>query len=194
MKRFVLLLSILWVFGFGLFAAAYAQDVATDVGVDVEEIETLPLAILEVKLKSLEVTDYYPDCGEDCLPWSLWHRYKAKVSRVIYGDYEKSNIEFVVLQSVGFYPVKNATAFVEIAEFENSETIKNLGTQYYAVSVERPREIVCFRTPLIEALKDSDAWWDDEIPWIDNADDGYVPADEYSNDTCFDTHNLREKD
>lgn len=185
MKRIVLLVSVFLSLGLAAFTTAYGQDVDADI----DEAEASPLAILELELKSSLNTNYYPDCGEDCMPWSTWFLYKANVKRVLYGNYQEPTIEFVRLQHAGLVNVKNSTVFVEIDEFTNANAIENLGTLYFATDFEFPREIVCLRTSMIEALDDTDFFDDVEHPWIKNAYD--IHDDE--NESCFYTSDLREK-
>lgn len=185
MKLIVLFISVFLSLSLVAFTTAYGQDV----DVDIDKAETPPLAILELELKSSLDTKYYPECGEDCMPWSTWFLYKAKVKRVLYGKYQKPTIEFVRLQHTGLVNVKNMTAFVEIDEFTNTNAIENLGTLYFATDFEFPREIVCLRTSMIEALDDTGVFDDVEDPWIGNAYD--IHDDE--NESCFYTSDLREK-
>lgn len=58
--------------------------------------------VLRVKVLEVEYTDFYPDCGPDCVPFSFWYKYRASVSKVISGDWTQPEVEFTYLQHAEF--------------------------------------------------------------------------------------------
>lgn len=168
---------------FLLFLSAFTAFGQTPETGEDEDIE-LPIAILEVKLKSSEFTEYYPECGEDCIPWSFWNRYKARVVNVIDGEFADKSIDFVYLQHAGFAKVKNRKAFVIIYEFSDPETVQTLGTPYFAKQFAFQHNVVCFNTGLMDHIGE----YSDRSVWNND----YIVR-EPDNVQCYDPWDLRAK-
>jgi len=91
--------------------------------------------VLRVIVKSVEVTDHYPEnaCTEDCIVWNFWFRYKAKVKNVIRGEYTDRYITFVNLQHAAYRKGIVSDWFVSLDELNNPETKAALKADYYVV-------------------------------------------------------------
>jgi hypothetical protein len=65
--------------------------------------------VLRIHVISVQSTNYYPasTCEENeaCLPFYFWHKYKAKVRKVVRGKWQDSDIEFARLQHANLIPV-----------------------------------------------------------------------------------------
>ena len=113
-------------------------------------------AILDVNIQSNEWTEYFPTCDdEDCVPWSFWNRYTAKVNRVLDGEYVDDSIDFVLLQHSQYLYRKGQRAIVIIEKFTNDDTIEKLETAYFANEINFPREMVCLDTGKSDAADNS---------------------------------------
>jgi hypothetical protein len=55
--------------------------------------------VLRVEVLKVEFTDWYPSCPEEeCIPWSYWHKYQARVKEVISGEWRETEVHFMHLQ------------------------------------------------------------------------------------------------
>lgn len=135
---------------FILFPAA-----AHDPYAEPEEVDPA-FAIVDVNILSNEWTEYYPACDEeDCIPWSFWNRYTAKVNRVLDGEYAEDSIDFALLQHSQYLYVKGQRAIVIVEKFTNDDTIEKLETVYFANEINFPHEMVCLDRAKSEAADNS---------------------------------------
>lgn len=97
--------------------------------------------ILRVEVKSVEYTDYYPAdaCSEitepdtECIVWSFYYRYDAKVKEVVKGEYSDKHITFVMLQHAPYIKEITNNWYVSLDTLDNSEIEAKLKAKYYVV-------------------------------------------------------------
>lgn len=58
--------------------------------------------VLRVKVLDVEYTDFYPDCGPDCVPFSFFYKYRASVKKVVSGNWSQPEVGFTYLQHAEF--------------------------------------------------------------------------------------------
>ncbi len=90
--------------------------------------------ILRVSAKNGKFTSYYPDdkCIEEleCIPYSYWYRYKARVKEVVKGTYNQKHVTFVLLQHTNY---SSENWYVRLGKFTNEKTIEQLETGYFII-------------------------------------------------------------
>ncbi len=109
-------------------------------------------ALLHIKAKFVGHSGYYPasTCEDenDCIPWSYWNIYSAKVKKVVKGEFKERRFKFALLQHSRYVDHVLKDMYVLVGDIRSLELVEQLGTKYYAKDWGFPERVVCFDTDL----------------------------------------------
>lgn len=94
--------------------------------------------LLVVSSNKYHFTRNYPgseECEKDenCIPWSFWHVYDAKVLSVVHGEYDENKITFALLQHTGYVKEYTKIWYVLVKPITDQKLSNDLNVNYYVV-------------------------------------------------------------
>lgn len=143
-------------------------------------------ALLRVEILGVESTDYTMDCmdpGDDeagCILWNVWHLYEARVKQVVSGEFIGRRLTFAMYAHSQYNDGTFDDWYVALEKFENADTAKKLGTQYFTREPKLPRAYVCFENARASAF-DREAFAED-------------PRIKLNGNSCYDTSSFLDED
>lgn len=91
--------------------------------------------LLVVKVNHTEFTGYFPSngCDSDCVPFSFWYKYDAKVLSVVKGAYDADRVQFANIQHADFIDEVTREWYVQLKTIEGSDLSEKINVQYAVV-------------------------------------------------------------